>query len=314
MGRVGRLDRWIDKYAGWVFFGYLPVCGVALFCAYDTRFEPVVQFAIAAPLVIFVAILALGILLVILVVLKDALGFNASDVPPKDGSTWKNEDEWREFRYGEVHQMERARWADIIATDGAECAERTCIMPTRTIRPGARWHLAHDHLARENSYLGPAHPRCNEFEALARGVTWAGHRELSDREVYDLCRVHDEYPPAPPPGTYDCRVVDFHSRTTGSRSYVVIAHEVVHDCLAGKGTMIDQWVPGENGVFFGLPLAEIESRLRLASGGDALKDLVGTFARIDLRYPDGRFDGPPYDGLQVRVVAAGPTRDNLHDL
>lgn len=81
---------------------------------------------------------------------------------------------WVDY-YGERHQLERAKYAAAIKEHGGICMERECIMPSRRIEAGAFWHLAHDHAAGgAHSYLGPAHPECNEHEARQRGVTWAG--------------------------------------------------------------------------------------------------------------------------------------------
>lgn len=96
---------------------------------------------------------------------------------------WR-EREWVDF-YGEHHWAERARYAETIRLHGGECMERTCVMATRRIAPGAKWHLAHDHEAGgHDQYLGPAHPECNMAEARARGVVWEGmednHAQVED--------------------------------------------------------------------------------------------------------------------------------------
>lgn len=79
----------------------------------------------------------------------------------------------RQQYYGDRHLEERAKYAGLIRESGGMCMERECIMPTRRIRPGAKWHLAHDHdRGGPHDYLGPAHPECNEHEARQRGVTW----------------------------------------------------------------------------------------------------------------------------------------------
>lgn len=89
---------------------------------------------------------------------------------------------WREERYGEQHQALRAAWARIIESGGGECKERICIHPNgRRIPPGSFFHLAHDHeRGGRHAYLGPAHPECNEAEALRRGVTWEGAPSLTE--------------------------------------------------------------------------------------------------------------------------------------
>lgn len=78
-------------------------------------------------------------------------------------------------RYGLEHLEERMKYVDIIRQHGGECQETVCIMPTRRIARGAPWHLAHDHArGGRHDYLGPAHPECNQYEALVRGVAWPG--------------------------------------------------------------------------------------------------------------------------------------------
>lgn len=78
-------------------------------------------------------------------------------------------------RYGVEHLTERTKYVDLIRQHGGECQEKVCIMPTRWIARGAPWDLAHDHArGGRDDYLGPAHPECNQYEALLRGVTWPG--------------------------------------------------------------------------------------------------------------------------------------------
>lgn len=84
-------------------------------------------------------------------------------------------------RYGERHRAERAWWAERIRHHGGVCAEDVCVLPSRRIERGAFWHLAHDHArGGAHDYLGPAHPECNQAEALRRGVTWKGAPSLSE--------------------------------------------------------------------------------------------------------------------------------------
>lgn len=65
--------------------------------------------------------------------------------------------------YGSTHQKERARLAPTVKAGHAQCAEYVCLMPTRWIRPGTPWDLAHDRVT--GQWLGPAHRRCNRAEA-----------------------------------------------------------------------------------------------------------------------------------------------------
>lgn len=70
-------------------------------------------------------------------------------------------------QYRHAHQLERQRWAPIVAVGNAQCAELRCLMKTRWIAPGTRWDLAHDRA--NGGYLGPAHARCNRSEGAAHG-------------------------------------------------------------------------------------------------------------------------------------------------
>lgn len=66
--------------------------------------------------------------------------------------------------YGAEHEAERRRWAPVVASGMAKCAEPLCLEASRSIAAGADWHLAHDR-DHPGRYRGPAHPRCNEAEA-----------------------------------------------------------------------------------------------------------------------------------------------------
>lgn len=90
--------------------------------------------------------------------------------------------------YGDPHQRERAKYADVIRVSGGTCSERRCIKETRTIAPGSKWHLAHDHQLGGHNYLGPAHPECNEFEALLRGVKRGSDWKLTRNQALDAGR------------------------------------------------------------------------------------------------------------------------------
>lgn len=93
--------------------------------------------------------------------------------------------DWREKRYGELHRAERQKYATFIRDHGFICMEAACIFPTRVMKKGEPWHLAHDHIrGGDDDYLGPAHPECNQMEALERGIRWNGaptQAELRER-------------------------------------------------------------------------------------------------------------------------------------
>jgi hypothetical protein len=57
--------------------------------------------------------------------------------------------------YGYPHQLERKRWARVVARGEAYCAR--C---EGWIHPTATWHLAHNPYD-VRRYLGPMHERCN---------------------------------------------------------------------------------------------------------------------------------------------------------
>lgn len=89
--------------------------------------------------------------------------------------------------YGDGHQRERAKYEDQIRVSGGRCAERACVKKSRRIKAGAAWHLAHDHQLGGDAYLGPAHPECNEFEALQRGVKWDRTWTISRNKALRIC-------------------------------------------------------------------------------------------------------------------------------
>ena len=106
-----------------------------------------------------------------------------------------------ELRYGAYHRALRRKYAKVITAGDGVCTERICIMPSRRIEPGAYWHLAHDHQkGGAADYLGPAHPECNENEAMARGVTWDASR--SDAWSSRSRSVDDPWG-EPSPGSWD---------------------------------------------------------------------------------------------------------------
>jgi len=79
----------------------------------------------------------------------------------------------REARgYGSKHRRIRQQYARMVAAGRAQCSEVVCVMPTRWIAPGMAWDLAHG--PTRDTYLGPAHARCNRSEGGKRsGVTRA---------------------------------------------------------------------------------------------------------------------------------------------
>lgn len=68
--------------------------------------------------------------------------------------------------YAGVHQRTRKQWEPIIQEGQGWCMEVICIKPTRWIKPGEPWHLAHT--PDRQSYRGPAHAACNIAEVNRR--------------------------------------------------------------------------------------------------------------------------------------------------
>lgn len=69
-----------------------------------------------------------------------------------------------------LHRATRKAWKPVVASGDAYCAETECLMLSRWIPPESEWHLAHDHDdPTGQTYLGPAHVRCNTSEGAARG-------------------------------------------------------------------------------------------------------------------------------------------------
>lgn len=65
------------------------------------------------------------------------------------------------------HRDERAKWQRQLERDGyLICMQPVCVMTTRTIRVGDRWHLGHDDLGVH--YIGPTHPLCNVKDGARR--------------------------------------------------------------------------------------------------------------------------------------------------
>jgi hypothetical protein len=66
------------------------------------------------------------------------------------------------------HQAERKRWQAQLERDGwLDCMQPICLMPSRVIHRGERWHLGH---AEDGvTYIGPVHPKCNVVDGAKRG-------------------------------------------------------------------------------------------------------------------------------------------------
>jgi hypothetical protein len=79
--------------------------------------------------------------------------------------------------YGWDHQQLRRRYQPYINSGQAQCAELNCLEPTRAIRAGAPWQLAHDRT--NGGYRGPAHPRCN----LSEGATYGNRLRSPENAV-----------------------------------------------------------------------------------------------------------------------------------
>lgn len=77
-------------------------------------------------------------------------------------------------RYRGKHLQLRAQLAPSVAEGRAYCAEVRCLYPSRWIRPGSRWDLAHDRI--NGGYRGPAHARCNRSEAATYRNRLYGYR------------------------------------------------------------------------------------------------------------------------------------------
>lgn len=77
-------------------------------------------------------------------------------------------------KYRWAHQQERKRWAPVVAAGEAYCVERVCLLRSRWIRPGSRWHLAHDPTG--TVWIGVAHEKCNTSEGAARGNRQRGRQ------------------------------------------------------------------------------------------------------------------------------------------
>lgn len=67
-----------------------------------------------------------------------------------------------------AHRDERAKYVRQMERDGyLVCAQPVCVMPTRIIQRGDRWHLGHD--ASGTQFIGPVCARCNVVDGARRG-------------------------------------------------------------------------------------------------------------------------------------------------
>ena len=69
--------------------------------------------------------------------------------------------------YDAAHDHERERWAPIVASGAAQCANPICLRPTRTIYPHEPWDLGHTE--DRSGWRGPEHRACNRAEGGRKG-------------------------------------------------------------------------------------------------------------------------------------------------
>lgn len=79
-------------------------------------------------------------------------------------------------KYGATYQAIRRAYAAVVERGEATCSEPICLLPSRTIRPGSKWHLSHDITG--TRILGPSHVRCNVAESAIRSNKRRGERFL----------------------------------------------------------------------------------------------------------------------------------------
>lgn len=70
-------------------------------------------------------------------------------------------------KYTGAYLALRRAYAPVVARGEAVCSEPVCVMQSRHIVPGSRWHLSHDETG--TVVLGPSHAKCNLSEAAKRG-------------------------------------------------------------------------------------------------------------------------------------------------
>ena len=68
--------------------------------------------------------------------------------------------------YGPDHEKRRAQLEPLVDAGAAWCMETICKKPTRWIRPGTAWDLAHNDA--KTDYKGPAHAECNRADGGRR--------------------------------------------------------------------------------------------------------------------------------------------------
>lgn len=68
--------------------------------------------------------------------------------------------------YGREHQKVRASWSPLVDAGMVQCHAVICVMPTRWIEPGSKWHLGHT--ADRSGWTGPEHQRCNTADGGRR--------------------------------------------------------------------------------------------------------------------------------------------------
>jgi hypothetical protein len=69
--------------------------------------------------------------------------------------------------YGPDHQRERERWRPYVERGETYCHAAVCLMASRWIAPGTRWHLGHN--TDRTAWTGPEHERCNVTDGAIRG-------------------------------------------------------------------------------------------------------------------------------------------------
>lgn len=85
-------------------------------------------------------------------------------------------------RYSYRHQQQRKQWALTVNRGEGQCAEVRCLMSTRWIAPGSKWHLAHDETG--TVVIGVSHARCNTSEGATRGNKMRGRRRSAGKPRY----------------------------------------------------------------------------------------------------------------------------------
>ena len=79
--------------------------------------------------------------------------------------------------YGADHRHERERWARVVATGTAQCANPVCLRPNRRIAPDEPWDLGHDD--DRGKWRGAEHRACNRSEGGRNGAVVANARNAT---------------------------------------------------------------------------------------------------------------------------------------